>query len=113
MKPVTRLPDVFSPAELARVTGLPVRQIRALIQTAAIPTVDGALVARHDAFRACRALLDRRLTGRVTGRSDTAVALLAGATARDTGRRHRRGGRGVHAAVAEAVVGKSEKTRKT
>jgi hypothetical protein len=53
MKPATRLPDVFSPAELARVTGLPVRQIRALIQTAAIPTVDGALVARHDAFRAC------------------------------------------------------------
>ena len=67
MKRATRLPDVFSAGELARVTGLPVRQIRALIRTAAIPTVNGALVARHDAFRACRALLDGRLTAPVSG----------------------------------------------
>ena len=55
-------PDVFSAGELARVTGRPVRQVRALIRAAAIPTVDGLLVARHDAVRACRALLDGRLT---------------------------------------------------
>ena len=67
MTRATRLPDVFSAGELARVTGLPVRQIRALIRATAIPTVDGALVARHDAFRACRALLDGRLTAPVSG----------------------------------------------
>ncbi len=67
MKRATRLPDVFSAGELARVTGLPVRQMRALIRATAIPTVDGALVARHDAFRACRALLDGRLTAPVSG----------------------------------------------
>ena len=32
MKRATRLPDVFSAAELAHVTGRPVRQIRALIE---------------------------------------------------------------------------------
>ena len=67
MTRATRLPDVFSAGELARVTGLPVRQMRALIRATAIPTVDGALVARHDAFRACRALLDGRLTAPVSG----------------------------------------------
>ena len=54
------VPDVFSADELARVTGLPVRQVRTLIRTAAIPTVDGSLVARDDAVRACRALLAAR-----------------------------------------------------
>ena len=65
MSSAPTLPEVFSAAELARVTGLPVRQIRALTHTAVIPTVDGALVARHDALRACRALLDGRLTAPV------------------------------------------------
>ena len=55
-------PDVFSAEELARVSGRPVRQVRALISAAAIPTVDGALVARHDAVQACRALRDGRLS---------------------------------------------------
>ncbi len=62
-----RAPVVFSAAELARVTGLPVRQIRALIYTATIPTIDGALVAHHDALRACRALIDGRLAAPVGG----------------------------------------------
>ncbi|MDP6582460.1 MAG: hypothetical protein QF681_17545, partial [Vicinamibacterales bacterium] len=56
------LPDVFSARELARATGVPLRHICALIRAAEIPTVDGTLVARHDAVRACRALLDGRLT---------------------------------------------------
>ena len=67
MKRATGLPDVFSADELARVARLPVRQVRALILTAAIPTVDGSLVARHDAVQACRALLDGRLTEPVSG----------------------------------------------
>ena len=49
---------MFSAGELARATGRPVRQIRELIRTAAIPTVDGRLVARPDAVRACRVLID-------------------------------------------------------
>ena len=68
-------PDVFSAGELARVTGLPVRHIRALICAAAIPTVDRALVARHDAVRACRALLDGRL--RVPGSGSITTGLGA------------------------------------
>ncbi len=55
-------PDVFSARELARATSVPLRHICALIRAAEIPTVDGVLVARHDAVRACRALLDGRLT---------------------------------------------------
>ena len=67
MTRVSRLPDVFSAGELARVTGLPVRQVRALIRTAEIPTIDGSLVVRHDAVRACRALLDGGLTAALSG----------------------------------------------
>ena len=62
MKRAIGLPDMFSADELARVAGLPVRHIRALIRSTAIPTVDGSLVARHDAVRACRALVAGRLT---------------------------------------------------
>ncbi len=65
--PTTQPPDVFSAHELARVTGLPVRQVRALIHSAAIPTIDGALVARHDAVRVCRALLDGRMSTNASG----------------------------------------------
>ncbi len=53
-------PDVFSAEDLARVTGQPTRYLRTLIRTAAIPTIDGSLVTRRDALRACRALLDGR-----------------------------------------------------
>lgn len=59
----TAAPEVFSAEELARATGLPVRRIRALIRTARIPTMDGRLVARRDAVRACRALRAGRLPG--------------------------------------------------
>ena len=52
------MPDLFSAGELARATGVPVRRIRALIRAADIPTVDGELVARRDAVRACLALVD-------------------------------------------------------
>ena len=55
-------PEVFSARELADATGVPVHHIRALIRAAAIPTVDGSMVTRGDAVRACRALLDGRLT---------------------------------------------------
>ena len=67
MKRATGLPDVFSADELARAADLPLRQVSALIRTAAIPTIDGSLIARHDAVRACRALLDGRLTAPVAG----------------------------------------------
>jgi len=58
MKRTPRVPEVFSAGELARATGRPVRRIRELIRTTAIPTVDGTLVARLDAVRACRVLID-------------------------------------------------------
>ena len=58
MKRTPRVPDVFSAGELARATGRPVRQIRELIRTAAILTVDGTLVARLEAVRACLVLID-------------------------------------------------------
>ena len=56
-----RAPDVYSAEDLARATGAPVRQVRALIRAAAIPTIDGRLVARRDAIAACRTLRDGRL----------------------------------------------------
>lgn len=57
------LPDVFSSDDLARATGLHARQVRELIRTAEIPTIDGSLVTRQDAIHACQALGDGRLTG--------------------------------------------------
>ena len=106
MTRATRLPDVFSAGELARVTGLPVRQIRALIRAATIPTVDGALVARHDAFRACRALLDGRLTAPVSGSGSSLLShdrTDSTRTGRSTGVSLLVSG-SVHAAVLAAIL---------
>lgn len=97
MKRAPGLPDVFSAAELARVTGQPVHRIRALIRSAAIPTVDGALVARHDAFRACRALLDGRFSAPLSG---SGSGLLSREPAHST---RRRGSTGVSILVAGSV----------
>ena len=78
-------PDVFSANELARVTGRPVRQVQALIRAATIPTVDGTLVARDDAVRACRALLDGRLAAPTSG-SESGLFSRDGADSTRTGR---------------------------
>ena len=105
MKQATRVPDVFSAGELARVTGLPVRQIRTLIRTAAIRSVDGKLVTRQDAVEACRALIDGRRTVMHTSRR----ALFSRDPAGSTRRGHSAGvslllSGSVHGAMAAIIL---------
>jgi len=75
------VPDMFSADELARAAGVPPRQVRALIRQAAIPSIDGVLVAGADAVRACRALRRGQLSLRPV---EPGIGLLSRHRARST-----------------------------
>jgi len=48
--------DVFSPREIARAAGVPVRDVARLVRSGAIATIDGEFVGTGDAVRAVRRL---------------------------------------------------------
>jgi len=75
------LADVFSADELARAAGVPPRQVRTLIRQAAIPSIDGVLVAGADALRACQALRRGQLSVRPV---EPGIGLLSRHRARST-----------------------------
>ncbi|MEO7275659.1 MAG: energy transducer TonB [Vicinamibacterales bacterium] len=56
MSEVSHLLDVFSAAEIARAAGADVREVRALIASGRVPTVDGRFVAAGPAVDAVRGL---------------------------------------------------------
>ena len=53
------LPDVYSADEIARAAGVPVADVRAMLKSGRIRSVDGQFVAVHEAVRAVRRLTDR------------------------------------------------------
>ena len=65
-RPIT-IPEVFAPREVALAAGVSVSDVRQLIITAEIPTVDGELVAYGDALTAVEALRRGRLRAHPTG----------------------------------------------
>jgi periplasmic protein TonB len=53
------LPDVYSAGEIARAAGVPSADVRAMLKSGRIRTLDGEFAAAHEAVRAVRRLTDR------------------------------------------------------
>ncbi len=58
------IPDVFSPREIAEAAGVSIREVRALVASGGIQTLDGRFVSEAEAVRAVRILQGTETTAR-------------------------------------------------